>query len=131
MNKKIGVFDAYIRSEEEKFAFEEESALARVALMLAEVLATKGMTQRELATRIGVTEGRISQILSADSNPTVRTLSRIGTALGCPLHVNFEAPTVAICNVVAWPVFFISRWEAANDAGEMRAGPDPLAANAA
>lgn len=56
-------------------------------------LRAQGITQRELAHRLGVTEAAISQILSAQGNPTVRTLIRISVALECHLEIRFEAAT--------------------------------------
>jgi len=68
--------------------------LATVALQLADVLQKKRVSQRQLAGRLGVTEARVSQILSADGNPTVRTLARIAAALDCAVVIRFE-PTKA------------------------------------
>lgn len=69
----------------------EERAVAHVALTLGSLLRVASVTQRELATRLGLTEGRVSQLLSGNANPTVRTLSRIAHALGFTMRISFAA----------------------------------------
>jgi transcriptional regulator with XRE-family HTH domain len=54
------------------------------------MLQKKGVSQRQLAGRLGVTEARVSQILGADGNPTVKTLARIAAALDCAVVIRFE-----------------------------------------
>jgi transcriptional regulator with XRE-family HTH domain len=44
------------------------------------------MTRAELAKSMGVSPGRVSQILSGDENLTLRTLSSIISALGADLQ---------------------------------------------
>lgn len=61
----------------------EEGALAHV------MLADEGISQRELAQRMGVSEARVSQMLAEDCNPTVRTLVRMAHALGRRFRVQF------------------------------------------
>lgn len=68
----------------------EESTEFEKALIQGEMLDTAvalmrelGVTQRELAERMGVGEARVSQIFSGGaSNVTLETLARIGQALG-------------------------------------------------
>lgn len=40
-----------------------------------------GVSQRELAKRLGVTEARISQMLADDANPTIETVRKVRVAL--------------------------------------------------
>jgi transcriptional regulator with XRE-family HTH domain len=70
---------------------------ATVAFLVAEELRRSGITQRMLAQRIGVTEGRLSHVMNAEGNLTLRTLARIGTALGRRVRVRFvdERPPVS------------------------------------
>ena len=82
-----GILDRYVRSHDEELDFAEEEAVAQAAIVIAQCLERCGMSQRELAQRLGISEGRVSQILSAESNPTVKTLARIGRALGCRLQL--------------------------------------------
>lgn len=45
------------------------------------------VTRAELAQSMGVSPGRVSQILSGDENLTLRTLSSVLTALGAKVEV--------------------------------------------
>ena len=76
-------------SGESRALFAEERALAKVALRLSDLLESKQLSQRALAQKLGVSEGRISQILSADANLTIRTLARIADALDLALDLAF------------------------------------------
>ncbi len=46
-----------------------------------------GITKRELARRLKVTPGRVSQILSGDENLTLRTMAAVCAALDVHLQV--------------------------------------------
>jgi transcriptional regulator with XRE-family HTH domain len=48
---------------------------------VAETLQRRGMTQKELAARIGVTEAVISRYVSGDRDPKPEVLGNIATAL--------------------------------------------------
>jgi len=67
---------------------EEESA-AQVALVLAVTMERRGVNLSWLAAQTGLSEKRISQILDADGDPTIRILARLGQALNCRLSVDF------------------------------------------
>lgn len=54
------------------------------------VMETQGITQKELAERLGVTAATISKTLSKTSNMTFKTAARIAHALGCVI----DAPTI-------------------------------------
>ena len=52
-----------------------------LGLRISESLRTRGMTQKELANRIGVTEAVISRYISGDREPKPNILANIATAL--------------------------------------------------
>jgi DNA-binding XRE family transcriptional regulator len=61
------------------------------AYHLAEERKRLGLTQREIADRMGVTPGRISQIENGDLDVNeVATLSRYARALGARLRIIFD-----------------------------------------
>lgn len=70
-------------NSEERFARAEQYLLAAVAFVLSDAMDKSGLSQKALALRLGVSEARISQILNATGNPTVRSLARIADALDC------------------------------------------------
>lgn len=90
-----GRLDRFVHSSEAAEVLAQEEAVAHVALELAEMLERSGFSQRQLANLVGVTEGRISQILSAESNPTIKTLAKIGHAFGRRLRVAFADTPLA------------------------------------
>ena len=46
------------------------------------MLTSKGVSKTELAKRAGISKARLSQIMSAEANPTVKTFARLFHAAG-------------------------------------------------
>lgn len=64
-------------------------------LRVKELLKSKGLTAKELASRLGITEAALSSSLSG--NPTLDRLNAIADALGVPVTELFvPAPTDTI-----------------------------------
>lgn len=59
-------------------------------LRIKEIIKAKGITAKELAAKIGISEGALS--LAINGNPTVETLEKIASALGVPVSELFAAP---------------------------------------
>lgn len=59
-------------------------------MRVKELLKEKGMTAKELAKKMGVSEGALSKSLSG--NPTLDKLNEISSALGVPISELFEQP---------------------------------------
>ena len=66
-------------SPEMKLQMEVSVAIAN---RIYEILESKGMTQKELAQRLGKTETEVSRWLSGTHNMTLSTVCKISTALG-------------------------------------------------
>ncbi|MER6735946.1 helix-turn-helix domain-containing protein [Streptomyces puniciscabiei] len=65
---------------------------------LAGVLAGMGKSRSDLAKAMGVSPGRVSQIMSGDANLTVRTLAAVAEALDADVQITFCArPQSAAC----------------------------------
>ena len=75
-------------------AFEEEVLIGDVTDTLSGLLQSLKLTQKELARRLGVTEGRVSQMLAGSGNLTLRSLAAAGWALG----LRFELMPRAMAN---------------------------------
>lgn len=60
-------------------------------MRVKEVLKQKGMTAKELAAKIGISEGALSQSIKEGANPNLQTLTKIATALNVPISALFEA----------------------------------------
>ena len=82
MNKKM--------SEVERRAFVEEFAVTTVALAISDAIANSGITQRELAERLNVSEARVSQIANGTGNPTIKSLARLADVLGRELRIDLS-----------------------------------------
>ncbi|MBO7595335.1 MAG: helix-turn-helix transcriptional regulator [Salinivirgaceae bacterium] len=61
-------------------------------LRIKELLKAKQLTSKELAAKIGVTEGAISQQIKPESKPTLSTLEKIADALGVSVIDLIDAP---------------------------------------
>jgi transcriptional regulator with XRE-family HTH domain len=76
--------------------YAEQSILAYAAVRVAEMLRVAGVSQRQLAKMLKVSDARVSQILSGKANPTVRSLARLADALGFTMHITFAANDKAL-----------------------------------
>jgi ribosome-binding protein aMBF1 (putative translation factor) len=54
----------------------------------------QGMTQEQLAEKVGTTQPAIARLEAGGTEPRLDTLERIGSALGLELVVRFEPHTV-------------------------------------
>jgi transcriptional regulator with XRE-family HTH domain len=74
----------------------EDALLALVTQLTNEItwyMRERGLTRADLATRMGVSPGRVSQILSGGENLTLRTLAALSTALDARFDVELSALT--------------------------------------
>lgn len=71
--------------EDDDFRFEIKAQ--EVAVSLAKVFATTGLTQKELAQKLGWKPSRVSKVLHGASNLTLKTLFDVCEALGTDFDV--------------------------------------------
>ena len=70
---------------------EEELAAINVAQDLVALRESRGLSQAQLADRLGITQSAIAQLESAQpKNVELRTLVRVATALGAHLDVSIR-----------------------------------------
>jgi transcriptional regulator with XRE-family HTH domain len=74
----------------------EENFLIDCQFLLQEVLTRKGMTLSQLAEKAGVSKSRISQVMSPEANPTVKTFARLFHALGEEILVHTMSAAKAV-----------------------------------
>lgn len=60
------------------------------AYQIARLRIQRGLTQAELAERVGTQQPSIARLESGDSNPTLEFLQRVVTALGARLVIHIE-----------------------------------------
>ena len=70
-------------------ALEEEFALASA---LIKARSEAGLTQEELARRMGTTQSAIARMEGGKSRPSTTTLQKLAAATGTRLRVSFESP---------------------------------------
>ncbi|RYG94213.1 MAG: XRE family transcriptional regulator [Alphaproteobacteria bacterium] len=69
-------------------ALEEEFALAQQVI---EARARAGLTQAELAERMGTSQSAVARLESGKSRPSVATLEKLALATGSRLRIALEA----------------------------------------
>lgn len=87
--KVLSTYDELLAEDPAGLRQEELILDATEALALA--VRNSGLTQRELAARLGKTKGFISQILGGGKNLTLRTLADVAGALGCKVQIQLRA----------------------------------------
>jgi transcriptional regulator with XRE-family HTH domain len=60
----------------------EENLLIDFHFQIQEMMSAKGISRTELAEKAGVSKARLSQILSNEANPTLKSMARLFHALG-------------------------------------------------
>jgi plasmid maintenance system antidote protein VapI len=71
-------------------AFEEEVLLGQVRSEIRKRLEEFNLPRRNLAQRLGVSEGRISQMLSGGENLTLKSLAGLAVALDARFHLTLQ-----------------------------------------
>ena len=59
----------------------EENLLIDCQFLIQELMVAKGISRSQLSQKTGLSVARLSQIMSSEANPTVKTLARILHAL--------------------------------------------------
>jgi DNA-binding XRE family transcriptional regulator len=81
---------AKIRNKTFKEAFEHYSNTLSVGLLIRDTRKRSGLTQKEFADRMGVSQQVISRLEKGEvDNPTIDTLSKIADVAGKKLVVEF------------------------------------------
>jgi len=65
-----------------RLTYERELLFGEAIETVAALLASQGISQRELAERLGRSEARVSRILNGGENTTLKTIADLGYALG-------------------------------------------------
>lgn len=80
--------------------YQQDRSIESVTGLICTLMENQGVSRTELARRLGMTPGRVTQLLDGESNKTVRTLSDMFVALGHSL--NFVAGSLDIHQVGSW-----------------------------
>lgn len=87
-----------LKELKQKLNIEDTSldVLDRIALGVFEARTKKGMSQSELAKKMGTKQSVISRLESRGSNPTMSLLIKISKALDIPIYSPFDNNPVRI-----------------------------------
>ncbi|MGH8910655.1 MAG: helix-turn-helix domain-containing protein [Egibacteraceae bacterium] len=88
-----------LQRPEVRRAYEEELLFGTATVTIEAMLESVGVTRGQLASRLGVSPSRISQILSGKENLTLRSLAALGWALG----IRFELHPIPMADRVGTP----------------------------
>jgi transcriptional regulator with XRE-family HTH domain len=88
MSDLLGQLDGLVADESRQAEYRHEIAISAFTNDVARVMAEHGVSQSELARRLGVSRARVSQLLQHTSSPTLRTMVEVAAALGCEVSLN-------------------------------------------
>jgi ribosome-binding protein aMBF1 (putative translation factor) len=84
-------FNIRTKSPEFKKAYYKELSRVRLAYRIAELREKRGLTQSELARKVGTTQAGISRLENPNyRNYSLKTLEKVANALGARLKVELE-----------------------------------------
>lgn len=103
----VSAFERLLESDEGRRALCAEMTIGNVTEHLCRLLDDTGMKRKDLADAMGVTPGRVSQILDGQSNLTLESLARALAAFGHVLEVSSRKveDNVRSCHWVVKPPF--------------------------
>jgi transcriptional regulator with XRE-family HTH domain len=76
-------------TEEGRDAYEDEARISAFREMVYRLRSEAGLTQAQLAERMGTTQSAIARMEGGGSRPTLETLEKLATAVGNELVVGF------------------------------------------
>lgn len=76
-----------VLTEEGRVAYEDEARVSAFRAMVYRLRAKAGLTQAELADRMGTTQSAIARMEGGGSRPTLETLEKLAAAVGGELVV--------------------------------------------
>ena len=91
---KAADFDDYLAEElkdpEAKRLFDEYGRQLEISYKILQTRKQKGLSQAELAKKIGTKQSNVARIESGQQNVTIKLLDRIALALDMQLEVSFK-----------------------------------------
>ena len=85
----MDAFDQVMQNKASRQAFLAETAILRMTNLFARLLGEHKFSQRQLADKMGVSEGRVAQIMDG-VNLTLSTVAKTLGAFDCVLHVDCQ-----------------------------------------
>ena len=83
MSDILDQLNELIADEASQVEYKHELAISAFTNEIARLMTDQGLSQSDLARRLGVSRAHVSQLLQHKSSPTLRTVVEVATALGC------------------------------------------------
>jgi transcriptional regulator with XRE-family HTH domain len=80
-------FSELIKKAREHDSYWEESAKHEFAMQLGQLIDAAGLSQKDFASRAGVSESQVSQILAGAKNLSLKTMLKYALVLDCVVRV--------------------------------------------
>lgn len=87
-NASSSYYERRASSPQGRLGLAAAAAAASVSRLLHAAKAASGLSSKEIATGLAVTEGRVSQVFSGDGNLHIATLARFVRAMGYELKIS-------------------------------------------
>jgi ribosome-binding protein aMBF1 (putative translation factor) len=87
------VRDRRFDSPAARAGYEHARSAYEIGRVVRELRESRGLSQRELAERMGTTQSVVGRLEAGGSRPTIVTLDRVAYALGLRLEVSFHDPS--------------------------------------
>ena len=88
--KHIDVKKQILQSPEVKAEYDKLKILYDIKREIIKLRLDQGLSQKELADKVGTKQSAISRLESGEYNPSVEFLSKVANALGKELEVKFH-----------------------------------------
>jgi ribosome-binding protein aMBF1 (putative translation factor) len=82
-------------TEAQRRRYAQNSLIVDTAIAVNRAIEIAEMSQKDLAQRLGRTEGFISQVLNGGANLTLRTLADVAYGLDCVIDIALKPASVA------------------------------------
>jgi transcriptional regulator with XRE-family HTH domain len=90
MTKISTLHKKWVKDPAYKAAYESLSTEFELAQKLIEVRVKSGMSQEELAQRMGTSQSAIARLESGSAMPSMRTLTKLALATDCEMRIDFK-----------------------------------------
>lgn len=84
------VKDKILQSPDVKKEYEALKIIYDIKKEIIQLRLAQGLSQKELAEKVGTKQSAISRLESGEYNPSVEFLTKVAHALGKELHINFH-----------------------------------------
>ena len=88
--KHIDVKKQILQSPEVRAEYDKLKILYDIKREIIKLRLDQGLSQKELADKVGIKQSAISRLESGEYNPSVEFLSKVANALGKELEVKFH-----------------------------------------